>query len=354
MHKFCVFCGNKPRQKNVEHVIPQWLIELTGNPKREAIVGPFWNDKKEQLETSRIPFDQFGFPACDECNNKFSNLEAEAKRIVEAFLQRLPLSANDFSTFLTWLDKVRIGIWLGAYYLHRKVSDIEPHMFIGDRIDKTDRLVFIYRSDSKIKRLTFLGTMTPAFQYLPSCFTLLVDNFAFFNAASDFLISKHLGLPYPRKVSWYEWPKLVFTLVPGKEHAALPLVRSKFDPHCTQIYQPMFARAATRSAGLDWYGTDYVKSIAADVTNGIGKVFMCKGQSLEEYPDQPSLSWEPTTMHDDSKLGRATAVQTLKLQVYLTNHGPNLSGLEPERREIVREQLRLARDFNRNLIQRLS
>jgi hypothetical protein len=272
MHKFCVFCGNKPQQKNVEHVIPRWLIELTGNPKREALFGPFWNDKEEQLEIAKFPFDQFGFPACEECNNKFSSLEAEAKRVVETLLEGLPLLANDFSILLTWLDKVRIGIWLGAYYLHREVSDIEPHMFIGDRIDKTDRLVFIYKSNSTIKRLTFLGTMTPAYQYVPCCFTLLVNNFAFFNASADFLISKHLGLPYPKKVSWEEWPKQVFLLVPGKEHVSLPLIRSKFDSHCTQIYQPMFAREAVRNASLDWYKTDYVKSMAADVSNGIGFV----------------------------------------------------------------------------------
>ena len=31
MDKFCVFCGNKPKGKNNEHIIPKWLIEFTGD-----------------------------------------------------------------------------------------------------------------------------------------------------------------------------------------------------------------------------------------------------------------------------------------------------------------------------------
>ena len=26
MAKYCVFCGNKPQDKNKEHIIPRWLI----------------------------------------------------------------------------------------------------------------------------------------------------------------------------------------------------------------------------------------------------------------------------------------------------------------------------------------
>ncbi len=35
MAKFCIFCGNPPKDKNAEHVIPQWLINITGKRSRQ-------------------------------------------------------------------------------------------------------------------------------------------------------------------------------------------------------------------------------------------------------------------------------------------------------------------------------
>jgi len=32
MDKFCIFCGDKPQSKNLEHIIPQWLLKMTGDP----------------------------------------------------------------------------------------------------------------------------------------------------------------------------------------------------------------------------------------------------------------------------------------------------------------------------------
>ena len=71
MAKVCVFCGAKPNGKTKEHVVPRWLIELTGNPKREVFLG---FEKKPQAKQRRFAFDQFTFPACDACNNKYANL----------------------------------------------------------------------------------------------------------------------------------------------------------------------------------------------------------------------------------------------------------------------------------------
>jgi hypothetical protein len=30
MAEVCVFCGERPQSKTKEHVIPKWLIEMTG------------------------------------------------------------------------------------------------------------------------------------------------------------------------------------------------------------------------------------------------------------------------------------------------------------------------------------
>ena len=42
MAKYCMFCGNKPQDKNKEHIIPRWLIannNLTITPEIPAKQG---------------------------------------------------------------------------------------------------------------------------------------------------------------------------------------------------------------------------------------------------------------------------------------------------------------------------
>ena len=73
-NKFCIFCGEKPESKNKEHVIPKWLIELTGDPKREAFFGI---DAVSEKKGPRVfSFDSFTFPACEQCNTDFAALES--------------------------------------------------------------------------------------------------------------------------------------------------------------------------------------------------------------------------------------------------------------------------------------
>ncbi|GEM_PF-1108351 len=347
MSKFCVFCGQKPTQKTNEHIIPRWLIELTGDPNRQATFGPYWNEKSKKIDFAIFSFDQFQFPACDECNSKYSILENKAKVVIQSLLSNAPLSSNDMHTLLSWLDKVRIGLWLGSYYLHRKVSLIEPHMFIESRTDQTDRLVFIYKSNSQGKRVNFPGVISPTFQFLPCCFTLIINNIALFNMATDFLLSRRLGLPYPSEVEWSEWPYLKFDMTKGRERVMLPLLRKSFSPKCTQIYQPMFKREEVRQSVKELYDTEYAKSIALDHSNGIGKVFTIQGSSLVEYPIKPSLSWIPIDTWQKDELEKTIVAQTMDFQFHLLDAGPGYKGLEPKRQSIVKRQHQLARDFNK-------
>ena len=37
--KFCVFCGKPPDGKTREHVVPYWLLEMTGDPTRVVAFG---------------------------------------------------------------------------------------------------------------------------------------------------------------------------------------------------------------------------------------------------------------------------------------------------------------------------
>jgi hypothetical protein len=58
MDKFCVFCGEKPENKNKEHIIPKWLIELTGNPNRQANFGSVWVPENSEFSEKVFAFDQ--------------------------------------------------------------------------------------------------------------------------------------------------------------------------------------------------------------------------------------------------------------------------------------------------------
>lgn len=158
---------------------------MTGDPKRTLNL-PFPYVGRDSPERA-IAFDAFHFPACSECNNGFAKSEDDAKKVVEKILQHAPLSATDFDTLLGWLDKVRIGLWLGFLYLGKNPFSISPNFHIANRAAK-DRAVVIYRADDQRTGLHFQGTNTPMFHHLPCCFTLVINEFYFFNVSADFLV----------------------------------------------------------------------------------------------------------------------------------------------------------------------
>jgi hypothetical protein len=351
--RFCVFCGGPPAQKTVEHVIPRWLIELTGDPKREGNFGPLYDRKTQNFRLARFPYENFHFPACKACNNHFSVLEGEAKRVLLSILGDSYISAQDLNIFLTWLDKIRIGVWLGIYYLHKPVADIEPHMFISSRFDKADRLVFIYRAEPTHRRLNFAGIGSPLYEYLPTCFTLFVNNYAFFNISTDFLFASRIGLPYPQSSNWIEWPYIYFDMLPGRERINLPLLRKPFNTKCFQVYQPMYGREEIREGFADLYDTRYVNEVSAVPELGIGRIFFCEDRKLEEFPLVPSMAWLPKTTWYMPSLYKFLSKQTLEMQLYLLKFMPDHRGLDVDRQKIVKSQIQLSREFNRMLLKKL-
>ncbi len=97
--KHCVFCGQRPVDKNKEHVIPEWAIRITGDPNRECRISTLSTDPRKR--NMRFAFDQLHFPACAECNSDFSKLEGQGQDIVERMLARQPVSALELSVFLS-------------------------------------------------------------------------------------------------------------------------------------------------------------------------------------------------------------------------------------------------------------
>jgi hypothetical protein len=70
MEKICVFCGERPERKTNEHVLPKWLIRLTGDPSRRAMFG--LGIQGSDVKARIFSFDAFKFPACRDCNELFS------------------------------------------------------------------------------------------------------------------------------------------------------------------------------------------------------------------------------------------------------------------------------------------
>src|SRR5215467_10739078 len=155
MPKVCVFCGRPPKGKNKEHVIPKWLIALTGESKRKVYLGRKW--AHPELEKRIYPLNSFTFPACEACNEKYCQLESRASVVMRSLLVLHPVSAGDLDVLLDGFDKVRVGLWLGLLYLNGNYRDLTPQFHIGDRLAAKDRLLFIYRDQGELDGLSITG-----------------------------------------------------------------------------------------------------------------------------------------------------------------------------------------------------
>lgn len=187
--RICVFCNERPIKKTKEHVLPEWLIELTGGSNR-----PLWKYTVNKIEKSLPSFDSFVFPACDACNQSYSRLEAQAKSVVDDILNDRKLSAREVEILLDWMDKIRIGCWLGDLMLDNKSPTIKPLFGIATRI-KSDRLLWIQKSVFTNKRLTFFGYKDPLFYFLPSFFGMYVNDVEFISASNGILLNGKTILP---------------------------------------------------------------------------------------------------------------------------------------------------------------
>lgn len=193
MERFCVFCGESPEEKNREHVLPEWLLKLTGDPKRTAVFGVDFN---KDFSLRKFSFDSLVFPACKICNSRFGQLEEIIKQVFVRVLAHEPLGANDLILLLEWLDKVRVGLWLGYLYLNKNPMGISPSFHIESRVGRADRMTTILRFDDLGEGLTFVGPEFMTYQLSPTCFGLRVNGVCFVNASGISLCSRRLGFPY--------------------------------------------------------------------------------------------------------------------------------------------------------------
>ncbi|MEZ5901256.1 MAG: hypothetical protein R3D51_17380 [Hyphomicrobiaceae bacterium] len=189
-----------PGSKTKEHVIPQWLIAFTGDPKRTWNLGVRYAEKDEAKRERRFAANQFHFPACDVCNNAYSELEGRAKGYITRLATADPLTATQWNDLLDWFDKVRVGLWLGMR-LFSQVLLLPPAKFhIDQRIGRKDRFLLVYRINPDHKGLIMHGAGDLPFLMWPSWIALTINDLIFVNVSTEYLLASRMGFPFPRKL----------------------------------------------------------------------------------------------------------------------------------------------------------
>lgn len=190
----CIFCRKIPQSKNHEHIIPQWLIKLTGRPTRMGIFA------LKGMRRTSFSFQNFVFPACSKCNEAYSQLESNAKGCMESLLSTSTLNAEQAACLLDWVDKVRVGLWLGGIMLNQNPYKINPRFAINERVGKRDRMIFLCRSKSAPDGINFFPIYDPGFAHLPSFTSIRINNVCMVSLSHSFVCAKSLGLYYLEEV----------------------------------------------------------------------------------------------------------------------------------------------------------
>ena len=191
--RICIFCGQTPQNKNREHPLPQWLLRLTGDPNRVVQHGIRWLSQ----EPIRFSYSSLTFPSCERCNARYATMEAAVKPVVEAICAKEPVHPEGYVLLLDWLDKVRIGMWLGHRYL-QDASWFEPTFTIDSRVAKKDRMVAVYPIGDQSDGLNTYGVESMLFQRQPSAFAIRINGIVLVNASWDWMCASRCGFPYPQ------------------------------------------------------------------------------------------------------------------------------------------------------------
>lgn len=343
MEKLCVFCGQRPRAKNQEHVIPQWLIKITGDPGRQAYLGRSWHSPA--LEKREFTWKAFTFPACTVCNDKYAKLEGAAKSVLEPMLGYEAVGAQQLDILLDWLDKVRTGLWLGKRYLNKNYRGLAPMFHISQRVGSKDRYLIVYRVDDDGEAgIGIGGTETPLFDYIPSCFTLMINNLQFLNVSYDFILAHRFGFPYVKSRKMRSGGGEWIEMNPGVELQKFPLVERRLKTGGTQVFQPMVPWSHFKGEGdaddhiRNLYDRPFVRERCMDYERGRGKVYWRVGKWLKEYPETPSTAWVPKQRFARGELMYQTGIIAGEILEELFRDSADLDALPEDERTSIESQ----------------
>lgn len=194
----CVFCGTAvgKSSRSREHVIPMWLLRATGDPNRKIKID---SDPATGADIVR-PASTFHFPACRPCNEKYGKtLEGRAKKALESLMAGRSLQVSQCYWLLDWLDKVRVGLWLGYNMLHKE--EFAPKFRIDQRIGIKDRIAIIsVDPNDSTKGFGFSGLDNQIFRTSQAGMFFKVNNVRILSLSFDGLISRFAGMPFPSEM----------------------------------------------------------------------------------------------------------------------------------------------------------
>jgi hypothetical protein len=196
--------------------------------------------------------------------------------------------------FLDWLDKVRIGLWLGYFYLEKNFVGIEPRFHIIQRLGLYDRMVGVVRLEGSPQGLRFVGPGLRFYQLTPTCFGLGINDLYFLNASGMSLCSQRLGFPYMQPIHIREDHQMEVSLHPGSERIRYPVERTGFLPDAVWIYQPVFAEFLKSEDWREHLTSEWMKSYTADHERGLGKLFLQRDGAVQPLGGDVCLQWFPS------------------------------------------------------------
>lgn len=370
--KFCIFCGEKPKNKNKEHVIPKWLIRMTGEETRNIALGTVitydeiqkenFLDKFIQNNKRQFSINNFTFPSCELCNSEFSKLEENSKMILEKIINEEEINSLEMSIFLDWMDKIRIGIWLAYYTLDKNPGEIEPKFYIKQRISQYDRILHISKSkESDRKGINFYGVNHHAFVIRPSAFGLSINNYCFINISSNHLLSRRMGFPFPKKeVLTKEFHiKDVYKLDMNEEglrRILNPIFKKKININGIEFFQSIFREGLVKPINetdsmISLYSSEYVKSNSLEK-----KQYSKLISNLSDYKfinNNENFKIQPRFTYDNHiELMYLTHDCVLDIQEYMDKEGLNNlkfdSTYSKEERQYIISQFKISIEMTKN------
>jgi hypothetical protein len=194
----CVFCGTAVGKaaRSREHIIPMWLLRATGDPHRKIKID---SDPVTGADIVR-PASTFHFPACEKCNETYGRkLETQAKKAMEGLFDGKSLTVSQCYWLLDWLDKVRVGLWLGYNMLHKE--EFAPKFRIDQRIGIKDRIAIIsVDPNDTTKGFGFSGLDNQIFRTSQPGMFFRINNIRILSLSFDGLISRFAGMPFPEEM----------------------------------------------------------------------------------------------------------------------------------------------------------
>ncbi|MDX8480912.1 MULTISPECIES: hypothetical protein [Mesorhizobium] len=328
--RHCVFCGQTAENKNREHILPKWLLELTGDPSRVVTMA----FEPQSGEPIKFAWSALVMPACEACNTQYSTLESAVKPILMALLERRAVTSRQYFLLLDWLDKVRVCLWLNQLILQKAMETIDPHLHVGNRIGTKDRLLYLYTLDGQAKGLNAFGIESLIFRHQPSCFALRVNDIILFNASSDYAFSDGCGFWHPEHIDRYVDGELAgrvgFRGFAMTRKIAHPIVDYPLLKAAIRVIQPIAQRGEDgQFLGPLRQNESYHLSHMSDPSRGAGILFRQLDNRVLPIRnlDEP-IEFEGVDAVNNGSTGDIVA-QVYRLQVYLLQKRMEFMGSEP-------------------------